>query len=139
MADELTLQVKNTFAAVHTANETASRWLEERRAAAEVQYFANLAIEELATNCIKYGYDDANEHLIEVRLSLSSDSLLMTVTDDGHAFNPLALPRPDTGLRLEDRPIGGLGIHLLREMADKMEYVRRGGKNRVTLRKKAGG
>jgi anti-sigma regulatory factor (Ser/Thr protein kinase) len=139
MADELTLQVKNTFAAVHTANQAASRWLEERRAATEVQYFANLAIEELATNCIKYGYDDTNEHRIEVRLLFSSGALVMTVTDDGHAFNPLDLPSPDMSLPVDDRPIGGLGIHLLREMADKIEYVRRGGKNRVTLRKKGAG
>jgi serine/threonine-protein kinase RsbW len=62
----------------------------------------------------------------------------VTVTDDGHPFNPLDLPEPDTSLPMEDRPIGGLGIHLLRKMSDRMEYERRDGKNQVTLRKSLG-
>ena len=137
MADELTLQIKNNFAAVESANETASRWLEERNTPADLQYFANLAIEELATNCIKYGYNDTKEHLIEVKLSVSPISLVMTVSDDGHPFNPLEAPVPDTSLALDKRPVGGLGLHLLRRMSDHMEYARVGEKNRVTLRKNA--
>jgi anti-sigma regulatory factor (Ser/Thr protein kinase) len=57
------------------------------------------------------------------------------VTDDGHPFNPLELPEPNTHLPVEDRPIGGLGIHLLKKMSDRMAYARTDGKNRLTLRK----
>jgi anti-sigma regulatory factor (Ser/Thr protein kinase) len=136
MTDELTLQIQTTFAAVQSANETASRWLAERTTAAELQYFANLAIEEIATNCIKYGYDDAKNHVIEVKLSFSgSDVLVVTVVDDGHPFNPLEAREPDLSVPVEERPIGGLGIYLLRQLCDRMEYVREGGKNRLTLRK----
>jgi serine/threonine-protein kinase RsbW len=137
MADELTLHIKNTFAAVHSANEAASRWLEERGTPADLQYFANLAIEELATNCIKYGYDDTHEHIIELRMSLSSGSLVLVVKDDGHPFNPLEAPAPDMSLPVEDWAVGGLGLHLLRQLSDGMEYVREDGKNQVTLRKSA--
>jgi hypothetical protein len=55
------------------------------------------------------------------------------VTDDGRPFNPLELTPPDTNLPVEDRPIGGLGIHLLRKLSDRMEYARIEGKNRLTL------
>jgi len=139
MADELTLQIKTNFAAVHSANEGASRWLADRNAPHDVHYFANLAIEELVTNCIKYGYEDAGEHIIEIKLRISGNELALTVTDDGHPFNPLELPAPDTQLPVQDRPIGGLGIHLLRQMSDRMEYVRADGRNRITLRKSMGG
>jgi anti-sigma regulatory factor (Ser/Thr protein kinase) len=135
MAAELTLKIQNNVAAIQTANETASRWMAERPTPADLQYFANLAIEELATNCIKYAYSDAKEHLIEVKLSVASNTLLMTVSDDGHPFNPLEAPAPDLALAPEDRPVGGLGLHLLRKMSDNMEYVRENGKNKLTLRR----
>jgi len=138
MADELTLHIETTFAAVQSANETASVWLAERATPGELQYFANLAIEEVATNCIKYGYDDPKDHVIDVTLSFSAGALLITVVDDGHPFDPLQAPKPDMSLPAEERPVGGLGIHLLRQMCDSMEYVREGGKNSLTLRKAPG-
>lgn len=138
MDDQLTLRVKSDFAEIPTANEAVSRWLAERNAPPALDYHANLALEELVTNCIKYGYADAAQHVIEVELKLSATEMVLTVTDDGLPFNPLAQPEPDTSLPVEDRPIGGLGIHLLRKMSDRMEYERRGEKNQVTIRKSLG-
>ncbi len=138
MADELILQIQASLSAVHAANETASRWLEDRNAPPEVHYLANLAVEELVTNCIKYGYEDSGKHMIEVKLQISANELALTVTDDGRPFNPLELPEPDIHLPIEDRPIGGLGIYLLRRMSDHMDYVRAAGRNSVTLRKSMG-
>jgi anti-sigma regulatory factor (Ser/Thr protein kinase) len=60
----------------------------------------------------------------------------MTVVDDGHEFDPLAKEAPDLTLSVEDRPIGGLGIHLLRNLTDGMSYERRDGLNRLTLTKR---
>jgi len=138
MEDQLTLRVKNAFSEIPAANEAASRWLADRNAPPAADYLANLAIEELITNCVKYGYDDANEHIIEIVLKLSPGELTLTVTDDGHAFNPLDLPEPDTNLLIEERVIGGLGIHLLKKMSDRMEYARNDGQNRLTLHKTLG-
>ena len=135
MDEQLTLRVKSAFAEIPTANEAASRWLAARNAPPAADYLANLAIEELVTNCIKHGYDDTGEHIIEITLKLSGNELVLTLSDDGHPFNPLEWPEPDTSLPIEDRPIGGLGIHLLRKMSDRMEYERKGGKNQHTLRK----
>ena len=139
MPDQLNLRVKNAFAEIPAANEAASRWLADRHAPPAADYLANLTIEELVTNCVKYGYDDTNEHVIEIELSLSPAELVLTVTDDGHPFNPLELPEPDTNLPVEDRAVGGLGIHLLRKMSDRMEYVRTDGKNRLTIHKSLSG
>ena len=133
--DLLTLRIKSAFAEIPAASEAASRWLADRNAPPAAEYLANLAIEELVTNCVKYGYDDSAEHIIEIEFKISAGELIITVTDDGHPFNPLELPDRDTNLPLEDLPIGGLGIHLLRKMCDQMDYSHIGGKNRLTLRK----
>ena len=63
---------------------------------------------------------------------------MLTVTDDGHPFDPREVPEPDIQLPVEERPVGGLGIHLLRKMSDRMEYGREGGRNRLCLRKSLG-
>lgn len=138
MDDQLALRVRNDFAEIPVANEAVSRWLANRHAPPAADYLANLAIEELITNCIKYGYDDAGEHIIEIELKLAANELVLTVTDDGHPFNPLELPETDTSLPVEEQPIGGLGIHLLRKMSDRIEYARVAGKNRLTVRKSLG-
>ena len=133
MADELILQIKATFAEIPSASETISTWLTKRNAPADVQYFANLAIEEFVTNCIKYGYQDDREHVIEIRLQLSESELTLTVVDDGRPFNPLDAPAPDTTATLECRQPGGLGIALVRAMMDEVRYERRDGHNVLTL------
>jgi len=135
MDDQLTLRLKNAFTEIPAANEAASRWLADRDVPPAADYLANLAIEELVTNCIKYGYDDKNDHVIEIELRLSDHELVLTVTDDGHPFNPLEVPQPDTNVPLEERQVGGLGIHLLRKMSDGMEYVRADARNRLIIRK----
>ncbi len=135
MAEQLTLQFQSRMDSVASASDAVSRWLAERAASEEVQYFARFAVEELATNCIKYGYDDMNEHTLEVSLSLSEDGFVLTFADDGRAFNPLLVPDPDFSPTLEDRRIGGWGLYLLRQMSRDMQYVRLDGKNIVTLHK----
>ena len=134
-ASHLSLQIENEFDAIPAANDTVSQWLEERGATPAFVYLANLSIEELATNCIKYGYDDTAIHIICIELEISPTGLVITVIDDGHPFNPLELAEPDTSLPIGDRPIGGLGIHLLRKLSSTMRYERVDGKNRVSLTK----
>src|SRR5262245_18506282 len=95
MADSLTLQFQSIVPAVASASETVTQWLAHRRTSEKVQYFARLALEELATNCIKYAYDDPNEHTLAVSLSLSEGVLVLTFTDDGRAFSPLLVAEPD--------------------------------------------
>jgi anti-sigma regulatory factor (Ser/Thr protein kinase) len=138
MNDLFVLQVRNDLAALPAACEALSQWLAQRDVPPAADYLANLALEELVTNCIKYGYDDALEHTIEVEVKLSDTEMVFTLADDGHAFNPLDLPEPDLNLPVGERSIGGLGIHLLRKMSSRVEYSREQGKNRVSLYKTLG-
>ena len=136
MSTSREFEVINEPGSLATAMEELSRWMEDQQAAPAAAYLATLALEELVTNSIKYGYDDQAEHVIQVEVELGPDCMTMVVEDDGHPFNPLEQMEPDTNLPIEERPIGGLGLHLLRKLSDRMEYVWKNGRNRVTLQKK---
>ena len=98
-------------------------------------FLADLVIEELVTNTIKYGYDDAAAHEIDLHIGFDEGRLVIEVRDDGHAFNPLEQAAPDTTLPAEQRDIGGLGIHLVRQMTDSVIYERCDGCNVVRAEK----
>ena len=136
MSAPLELRIRNQAEDLSPAMETISRWLGSRGAFAGAEYLALLAVEELVTNCIKYAYDDSHEHWIRITIDLSEVEMAVTIEDDGHPFDPRSLPEPDTCLPLEDRPIGGLGIHLLRNLFDTLDYSRVEEHNRVVLRKR---
>jgi serine/threonine-protein kinase RsbW len=135
VGESLTLEIRNSRDAIAPASEQAEAWLLRQAPPPGVLYFVLLAIEELVMNCINYGYDDAGEHIIVIAISITDQVLTMTVIDDGHPFDPLAAPSPDLSLDLQDRPIGGLGIFLLRELCDQINYERRDDTNRLTLTK----
>jgi serine/threonine-protein kinase RsbW len=136
LGESLTIEVKNTCDAIAPAAERAEAWLEAYDPSPKALYLVPLAIEEIVTNCIHYGYDDAGEHTIVITLSVADQTLTLTVVDDGHAFDPMARETPDLTAPAEERPIGGLGIHLLRNLSDGMAYERRDGMNRLTLTKR---
>ena len=96
----------------------------------------NLALEEIFTNIISHGFQDTQEHNILLRVMLEEEELVAEVEDDGTPFNPLDVPAPDVTRPIEDRPIGGLGIHLTKKMVDGIDYSLRDGKNVLRFRTK---
>ncbi|MFM2095023.1 MAG: hypothetical protein RIS70_2147 [Planctomycetota bacterium] len=131
----LALELENSLDSILVATRHVSMWLEEVAAPAECQELAAITLEEIVLNCIKYGYDDDERHTIEVSWELRNDQFRMTIRDDGHPFNPLEAPPPNLSDNLEDRPIGGLGIYLLRQLWSDIEYRRQDGRNCLTLTK----
>ncbi len=93
----------------------------------------NLIFDEVLNNVISYAYHDDGDHDIEIRMELAGERLLVTLADDGVPFNPLSVMAPRTDLALEEREIGGLGIHLVRNLVDEVSYQRRIDKNVLTL------
>ncbi|MDD5200341.1 MAG: ATP-binding protein [Terrimicrobiaceae bacterium] len=132
---ELILEIANDFAALGPASDRVREYLDGRGAPGAAAFLADLVIEELVTNSIKYGYDDAAQHSIRVGVDFHDDQLRVEVCDDGHAFNPLEQAAPDITVPAEERAIGGLGIHLVRQMTDDVRYERRGASNIVTATK----
>ncbi len=108
----------------------------------------NLVMEEAVSNVILYGFDDNVEHDIHIFLTLSDiidnqntvkdSELRIVIRDDGKPFDPTTNEDPDVSLAIEDRPVGGLGIFLMRRIMDKVEYHRENNNNILTLIKRIG-
>ena len=103
-----------------------------------VAFAVNLSLDELLTNTINYGCDDGARHRIDVAVRMDGSALVVEITDDARPFDPSEAARPDTDGAIEDRQIGGLGIHFVRETMDGFRYRRSGDRNVVTLTKNVG-
>ncbi len=95
----------------------------------------NLVLEEALTNIIRYAYPDGREEKVLVVAESDAMKLVFVLMDGGIAFDPTQLPDADISLSVKERPIGGLGFFLIRQMMDKVEYRRDGGMNVLTLTK----
>ena len=96
----------------------------------------HIAFDEILNNVVSYAFPEGKAHEIEIRWELSGRRLTVIITDDGIPFNPLSVKKPDTTLPLEQRKIGGLGVHLVRGLVDSMSYQRRINRNVLTLVKR---
>lgn len=94
-----------------------------------------LILEELATNVMKYGGVEAGTDCCRIEIERQGDEIEIRFSDTGAPFNPLDRDEVDTSLPIEERPIGGLGIHFIRKLTDTQRYERRDGRNVLTLRK----
>ena len=135
-AAALGFSIANDLRDIAGATEKVRAFLAEHGLTEEVSFEVHLALDELLTNTIDYGYDDDNEHRIDLLLRLESDTLTVEIADDGSAFDPLQAAEPDMGASIEDRARGGLGIYLVRKMMDSVAYRRQDGRNIVTLTKR---
>jgi len=134
MANRLTLTIKNGLEGLEAVGPKLDAFIEEHGLPAKSAYVIQLAVEEMVSNIIKYAFDDPADHDILLELRPEPDHVVVHVEDDGHEFNPADAPEPDTGASLADREIGGLGIHLIRSMADAVDYTRVRGRNILDVR-----
>ena len=93
----------------------------------------NLALEEAVCNVIQYAYPAGTTGKLNLEAVRDGNRLRFTLTDGGKAFDPTAVPEADLTASVEDRPIGGLGIHLVRSIMDSIRYARLDGKNVLTM------
>jgi phosphoserine phosphatase RsbU/P len=89
--------------------------------------------DELINNVISYGLSKDSEQSIQVGIALYGNRLVIEIEDGGIPFNPFMRADPNTEASLDEREIGGLGIHLVKELMDEVSYNRAHDKNRVTL------
>ncbi len=96
-----------------------------------------VALDELLSNIVGHGMQGRGPGgEIEIELRLLGREIEMLIVDDAPPFNPLEAAPPDTKLSVEDRPVGGLGITLVRQLMEVVEYERHGDRNRLRLRRK---
>ena len=127
------IKIKNDLKEIAIAIEWFEAFgLENKMAFVIIQKF-NIAFDELLNNIISYSYNDEDEHFIDIDIELKDERLIITISDDGIPFNPFIIGPPDTTLSVEERYIGGLGIHIVKNLMDEYEYKRHVNNNIITL------
>ncbi len=106
---------------------------EEKNLSPKFVFEINVALDEIITNIISYAYNDKAEHKILVKIFFLEDGLKIQIEDEGIAFNPMERAEPDITKSVMERPIGGLGIHMVRKLVDELKYKRENNKNILTL------
>ena len=101
----------------------------------ELVFNLNLVLEEAVSNVILYAYPKEEHQIISLIARKKDNQLIFVLTDSGKEFDPTQAPDADITLSAEDRPIGGLGIFLIRQIMNTVEYQRIEGKNVLTLGK----
>jgi len=131
----VSFELKNSLSELPTLCEKLERIGAALRIPRRLLFEINLALDELFTNIISYGYADRSEHVIRVRFSSEDDLLTVVLEDDGIPFNPVERLPPELPCSLEECKVGGLGIHLVKNLMDDVVYSRSGNKNVLTLKK----
>jgi anti-sigma regulatory factor (Ser/Thr protein kinase) len=103
---------------------------------AEVRRSLQVVLDDLLANVVLHGLAGRAGGQAEVEVALAGEALTVRIADNGPPFDPFARAAPDTTLSIEDRQIGGLGIHLVRQMMDEVSYERRGDRNVTVLTKR---
>ncbi len=136
MEEQTYLVLRNDTAELPAVTAALSSFCQQHGINEGAVFDVTLALEEIFTNIVRHGYEDKEQHEIEVVIRKQGDWLTLRVADDGRAFDPSKAAQPDIELPVEQRQIGGLGIHLVKSVTDALEYHRVDGKNIVTVKKK---
>jgi anti-sigma regulatory factor (Ser/Thr protein kinase) len=129
-------QIKNDLSELVRLAEFIETFGKEQHLDGEMIEDIRLALDELVTNIVQYGYGDNGEHLIDFQMHLDQESLFIRVEDDGRPFDPFKTQVVDSEMPFEERELGGWGVHLVKQLMNDVSYRYADGLNRVTLKKK---
>jgi anti-sigma regulatory factor (Ser/Thr protein kinase) len=133
---EKSIILANDISEISKLNEFVEEIGNEFSLTPDVVFNVNLVLEEAIVNVINYAYPKEKHESIYLSAQLHEGSIVFVLTDTGMQFDPTKAPEADITLSLEDRPIGGLGIFLIRQIMNEVSYERIDGKNVLTLSKK---
>lgn len=132
---EATIKLRNDLHELERLSQEFQRLNLGHRIDQKTLFYLNLIGDELITNIISYGYDDELEHCISVHLVVTPTEWTLRIEDDGKPFNPLEHKVKDLFLTVEERSIGGLGIHFVNQIMDEISYERTEQHNVISLKK----
>ncbi|MEK9727982.1 MAG: ATP-binding protein, partial [Candidatus Margulisiibacteriota bacterium] len=100
----------------------------------KIEKTINLVLEELISNIIYHGYTNHESHTLFIKINLDETHIRIEIQDNASAFNPITdAPKIDTNIIDSDREVGGLGIHIIKNMVDELTYLRKDNKNHLTI------
>ena len=131
------LNIRNDIQSLPLVNEWIEQCCEEAGLGLDWVMKFQLVIEEMVSNVIFYAYDpQQQEAAIELRFTWEAGMVSILLRDWGKPFDPTAKEDPDITLSVDDRPIGGLGIFMVKQLMDEVRYERVGSSNLLTLQKR---
>jgi anti-sigma regulatory factor (Ser/Thr protein kinase) len=133
MAEGFQMSIGPDLNEVVRVNQTFADFADSHALPTAVRRSVNVALDELLTNTVNYGFLKRSDGALSIEVDLQPDRLTLTLIDNGAPFDPWIRIAPDTTLSMESRRIGGLGIHLVKKMMDESRYEYRDGKNIVVL------
>lgn len=132
---QITLELLADMAGLEKADKALDELALAVQLPEQTLFQVRLVLEEVLMNVISYGAGDSAVPHVQLNMAQKDGTLSMEIADNGVAFDPLQLPAPDLDAEIDDRPIGGLGIFLVRELMDSVTYRRDGDWNRLVVTK----
>ncbi len=126
------IEIESDLAELPRVTGFIENFIEDQELSPKTGMHLNLVLEELVTNVIQHGYGGTSGP-IRLTLEREGDLVAAEIRDQAPPFDPFSAPTPDLALPIEERVPGGLGVHLVREIADSVAYEREGNENRVSL------
>lgn len=127
------IEVENRLEEIAVVNAAFNGFARDHELPDRMRRHVELILDELLNNIISHAWPEGGEHRIRVNVDLGTDRLVLVVSDDGRAFDPLGRGDADIDIPLDQRTAGGLGIHLVRRLGDEVEYRRESGRNVLTV------
>ena len=135
MSTNKTVRITNQRDQVDTVRKFFDNYSKENKLTEKTVHDIQMALDELLTNIVNYGYEDSDEHKIDVRFGINDDAVRVEIIDDSKPYNILEQENPDISLSVEDKPIGGLGIFLIKKLMSNVDYYTKEGKNHLVMTK----
>lgn len=136
MKSQLFFKLKNDISEISRLADNVEQFCKSNRVIPTSTFEINLVMDEIVSNIIMHGYIDDDEHFIEINFAIDEQTFSAKIVDDGKEFNPLTSTRDDRAASLEEKNSGGLGIHIIKKYADKVDYSRLRNKNILTISKR---
>jgi serine/threonine-protein kinase RsbW len=130
------LSVENRIAELTRIEKFISHFSLENNLTPKINFELNLILEELITNLIYYGFPDNGSHIIDIMADIEDDNIRVHIIDDGIEFDPLNYKAVSPETPLHDKPVGGLGIFLVKQKVNEIHYQRKENKNILSLIRK---
>jgi serine/threonine-protein kinase RsbW len=132
---EDTIELVNDISELNRLTQIFHSLFAAQRIDEKTLFYLNLIGDELVTNIISYGYEDELKHEIQLHFAITPLQWTLRITDDGQPFNPLARKNPDLSLSVDEREVGGQGIHFVKQIVDEISYERTDDHNIITMKK----
>ena len=133
MSKQLSVSILNKHSEIQKIREEFESFAKENQMANDIRRNTQIALDEIISNTIEYGYEKYSDDKIKVNFLIDQTNLVIEIIDNAKIYNILERNDPDISKSIEEKPIGGLGVHLVKSLMNEVKYDCINGKNHLTL------